>query len=325
MHVITAKNVTEALTLGTMLLREQGVQVAPRGSETLEYPTPVTTVYRNPRERVLFCPERDANPFFHLMESLWIIAGRRDVSWLAKYNSRIKEFSDNGNWFHGAYGYRMRKEDHIDQVAKAIGLLQQDQSTRRAVILIWRPHDIGYNSVDIPCNDCVFLKVREGKLNITVANRSNDMIWGAYGANVVQFSMLQEYIAAHLGLRVGTYRQVSDSFHVYIGKDHPGSKIWEKIQLVRHRPDHYEDGRVWPFTLVQDPTTWDHELEVFMAREGAAVHYDEPFFKEVAAPVARSWSLYKEGRRQDAITATASIGASDWRLACYQWLLRRKG
>ena len=33
------------------------------------------------------------------------------------------------------------------------------------------------------------------KLCMTVCNRSNDMLWGAYGANVVHMSMLQEFVA----------------------------------------------------------------------------------------------------------------------------------
>jgi hypothetical protein len=42
--------------------------------------TPVVTCYSAPTQRVLFSPMRDANPFFHLMEALWMLAGRDDVA-----------------------------------------------------------------------------------------------------------------------------------------------------------------------------------------------------------------------------------------------------
>ena len=51
---------------------------------------------------------------------------------------------------------------------------------------------------EIPCNTAIYFKVREGKLNMTVSNRSNDVIWGTFGANVVHMSILQEYVAYFL-------------------------------------------------------------------------------------------------------------------------------
>src|SRR5271154_5758040 len=62
--------------------------VSPRGMETIEWKGVFITEYEKPDERVLFSQTRDANPFFHFFESLWILAGREDVEFLAQFNPK---------------------------------------------------------------------------------------------------------------------------------------------------------------------------------------------------------------------------------------------
>ena len=49
------------------------------------------------------------------------------------------------------------------------------------------------------------------------------MLWGAYGANAVHMSVLQEYVATALNVSIGTYTQMSDSLHIYENKQ------WKKL------------------------------------------------------------------------------------------------
>ena len=125
MEHIMARNVSDGLFLTKLSLLECGQQENTRNGLVLEFPTPFCVTYSHPTERVLFYPERDANPFFHLMESLWMLAGRNDVEWISKYNKRISQYSDDGKTFHGAYGHRWRNhfkggpkefKDQLDQV-----------------------------------------------------------------------------------------------------------------------------------------------------------------------------------------------------------------
>ena len=67
-----------------------------------------------------------------------------------------------------------------------------------------------------PCNTQIYFWSRNGKLNMTVANRSNDMIWGAYGANAVHMSFLQEYVASMCGVKCGIYTQFTHNLHAYL-------------------------------------------------------------------------------------------------------------
>ena len=82
MHVIRARNVQEALVVGLQDLRRYGVERESRNGPVVVFPEPVTTVCERPEERVLFHCERDANPFFHLFEALWMLAGRNDLAYL---------------------------------------------------------------------------------------------------------------------------------------------------------------------------------------------------------------------------------------------------
>ena len=64
MQYINARNVSEALYLAVQALETTGVEVDTRNGKALEFPYPVTTSYSHSRERVLFYPMRDANPYF---------------------------------------------------------------------------------------------------------------------------------------------------------------------------------------------------------------------------------------------------------------------
>lgn len=330
MYVIHARNVNDALPLGAMLLRNSGISAVSRGIEVIEYPEPVATVYTQPRERVLFHPVRDANPFFHFMEALWIIAGRNDVKWLTRFLPNMADYSDNGLTFHAPYGERLRGyhgEGSADQIATAIALLRAKPDTRQVVLQIWdKELDLGTVSKDIPCNDMVFLKVRKGELHMTVCCRSNDLIWGAYGANVVQFSMLQEYIARMCHVRVGPYTQISDSFHVY-----PTVPFWEHTKHhLAPEFNYYADemNAIKPYDLFHDAENVMLDLErMFHAFDVGTSIYDRQYTTRlmvcVVLPMLRVHDAYRELRMEAALAACNGIAAQDWKLACMQWIQRR--
>lgn len=214
-----------------------------RNGEVLYVEEPVIVSYSHPRERVLFNTARDCNPFLHLYESLWMLAGRNDVAPLAYFAENFKSYSDDGQTLNGAYGYRWRSKEivdpepqspgdvpwvRIDQLDILIKHLRETPNSRRAVLTMWNVEDdlLKINtSRDVCCNTHVYFQIENGVkdglhdvpqfLNMTVCNRSNDAIWGMLGANAVHFSFLQEYVACSLGLDVGTYNQMTNNLHVY--------------------------------------------------------------------------------------------------------------
>ena len=86
---IEVNNVNTAVAQGFQYLVNNGIKSDSRVGKVIVAPGPVCTAYSNPTQRVLFSERRDANPFFHLMESLWMLYGACDLAWPLKFNSRL--------------------------------------------------------------------------------------------------------------------------------------------------------------------------------------------------------------------------------------------
>lgn len=331
MKSIYVRNVHQALPEGLRALELEGIKRNSRNGEVFVFDGPVATCYEKPCERVLFWADRDANPFFHLFESLWMLAGRQDVKFVSQFVKRMISFSDDGKVFHSAYGHRWRKHFDFDQLPKIIAGLKANPDDRRQVLAIWDARtDLSHEGRDLPCNiiACFAISVH-GKLDMTVYNRSNDMIWGAYGANAVHFSVLQEYIAAGIGVEVGRYWQVSNNFHAYLNTYEPIKHLADKAPngFSNSVPCPYEFGTVKPYPMFNTPLDeWEQDLAMFMA-EGPTVGLRDPFFRRVATPM---WYAHLEYRKKtvEGIQAAREImeqcEATDWKLACLDWLDRRE-
>lgn len=327
-HVITVRNVNAALQDGLYWLHVSGLAEASRNGPVLVAPGPVITEYRQPRERVLFSPARNANPFFHFMEALWMLAGRNDVAWIAQYNQRMSTYSDDGEHLHGAYGFRWREWFGLDQLALLVAHLRADPKSRRGVLSMWSPNgDLameggqgGLGSKDLPCNTACYVDLRGGRLNLAVLCRSNDAIWGAYGANAVHFSFLQEYLAMQLRAEVGMLRQYSHNLHVYT--DTFSEEDLGRMRNEKH--DYYEDQGLQTVPLLgegEDFPSWERDLKFFL-ENGRNVGYYTTFFREVATPLEFAWRCYKAGEYAQASTHAQSCVAHDWRAAALGWLDR---
>lgn len=337
MKVIHARNVHQALPEALYQLANEGIDRESRNGPVVVFPEPVTTVYEEPAERVLFWPARDANPFFHLMEALWMLGGRNDVEFVAQYVERMRSFSDDGVTFHGAYGHRWRVHFDRDQLPGIINALRENPEDRRQVLSMWDARvDLGREGKDVPCNlQALFQIDHEGKLVMMVTNRSNDIIWGAYGANAVHFSYLHEYVARSVGVPQGRYYQVSGNFHAYrdvLGKVAelvdcaPDPVLPEEARWAGLCP--YIDARVEPFPLMStDRTVWDADLEMFLD-EGPVLGFRDPFFRRVAVPLRAAHRAYKETKGAARYSAALSIledcEAEDWKLAAQEWIDRRQ-
>lgn len=348
-HIIDAVGVNEAFSKGLTWLHEHGKNMGSRGGTVIVAPGPVITVTRKPMQRVLFSPLRDANPFFHLFESLWMLAGRNDLPWLAQFNQRMSEFSDDGGLTQpAAYGYRWRKHFRYDQLEAIVRHLTEQPNSRRAVLTMWDawPSNTDENNVwqfgdvekafgdgkDVPCNTNCFFQVRDGEyLDMSVQCRSNDAIWGAHGANAVHFSVLLEYMAARLDLIPGVMYQYSFNYHAY---PYNVKYSLEEAALSADDTNAYRIAGAATTPMFDSETVggvWERELAWFMEmaspdrKEGLAPPvFTEPFFVGTALPMLRAWQAHKA---KDYMAATAAITQMaprrDWRLACEMWMAKR--
>lgn len=226
MFTAFASYADQALYNGLRLVLESNPIVSEsRNGPVLRTRMPLTTVYTDPKSRVLFDATRDCNPFLHLFESMWMLQGRRDLAFVEYFTPQMRSYSDDGTTLNGAYGYRWRHHFGLDQIEYIISELK-DPNSRRAHMGMWDarndPKSAQTGTKDVPCNLSIAFDVIENRLNMTVFNRSNDLIWGAYGANLVHMSFLQEYVAQAGGFMIGNYYQVSNNAHIYL--DNPVTK-----------------------------------------------------------------------------------------------------
>ena len=342
MKVISAVNVNDALAKGVDLFNSPinyRTQESRNGT-TMEALSPVTTVYKKPWQRVLFNQARDANPFFHLYESIWMLAGSQDLKKLTHFNAGMANFSDDEKTLNGSYGYRWRQQFGYDQIPRVINMLKNDPDSRRVVLQMWDGVlDLDSSSKDIPCNTNIYFKVRDNKLQMTVCNRSNDMIWGAYGANAVHMSVLQEYVAASLSVEMGPYYQVSDSFHVYQNKE------WDKVKHLTSDPfNTLYNQAIYPdehYPLCSDPGNFISDCQNFiesavpprymagnpeLVETWPAIYggYKNYFFPEVLIPMVQAYLAHKDRKYEKCYDFLAQIKAEDWQQACVQWIKKRE-
>lgn len=186
-------------------------------------------------------PDRKIGYSFMPAEAAWILSGDNRTSTIVPYAKVLAQFSDDGEFFNGAYGPPL-----IDQIPYIIKTLQNDLCSRQAVATIWRQKPGA--SKDIPCTISVQWMVRKMKMGSEtqyqtkygasgptfnfsemlpaderlccfVNMRSSD-IWLGWPYDVFNWSMVSGYLVAHLqkkGAPVGLGMLVlnAGSQHIY--------------------------------------------------------------------------------------------------------------
>ena len=363
------RNVNEAFT-GLVRLFHLGhdtiVRTQSRNGPVMMINEPTLITYTNPRERVLFNGARDANPFLHVYEALWMLAGRNVVAPLAWYAKQFTEYSDDGMKLNDAYGYRWRNGPYLgkgvdyprgkaDQLVQLVAHLKSNPTSRRAVLTMWNVEDDLLKVDDskaVCCNLNVMFALREaivprlsgdlrrdvpvyGKyLDMTVTNRSNDLIWGLLGTNYVAFSFLQEYMATRLGVEVGLYHHFSNNLHCYENTWKPKEWLEDRQQDWYGKGAIREHGLIYhTFPLVRNPVVFDQEVRLFaeyawgpmarMENAGVAERLSEPFLVDVALPLYLAYSAHKDKDYYTALSHLENCVADDWRIAAQNWINRR--
>ena len=315
-------NINELFSDMLYRFKYSGIKVNTRNGPAIRIDEPVLTTIIEPTERVLFFSERDANPIFHLMESIWMLAGRNDVAFLEQFNSTIGQFSDDGERFNAPYGYRMRHHFGFDQLKEIIKHLKADPNSRQAVVQLWDSADFNKSTKDKACNTQLIFAINHGCLDLTVFNRSNDFWWGYCGANPVHFSMIQEFVAIALEVAVGQYFTVSNNLHIY-------TELYDALKYVENPPssevfDAYSNGAVQPSQLYHgDPELFLLECEAFCNDPFKKGGFVNSFFEFVAQPMAMV-AYERKNKISDGKAWAEKISASDWKLAAQIYIMNRE-
>ena len=303
-RIVQVADVDQGLKDLIEIFKADGVKEDSRNGPVLRLDGPTIIEYTDPEKRVVLSALRDANPYFHFMESLWMMAGMNDLRPLLKYNPGMANYSDDGKTLRGtAYGHRWRRtffevtsnefSRPVDQLEEAV-LELRNRSSRRVVISMWDPREISRNvlrvSKDVPCNLQILLSVQAGTdnvLDVTVTNRSNDLIYGCLGSNVFHFSFLHEIMAQSCKMEIGKYYQFSNNLHIYT-ENEVAKRCLEGI-ADEHNPSR-------SYQLLSDGC----ELSVFTPlAQISSVVYQNPGWEETrlgtaVKPLIDSYDLFKK-------------------------------
>jgi hypothetical protein len=191
---------------------------------------------------------------------------------------------------------------------------------------MWDPEtDLGRQGKDLPCNLTATFQINvDGALDLSVFNRSNDIIWGCYGANAVHFSFLLEYMARWIGVPVGRYSQISINWHGYLETFKP---LAEKKDLIQADP--YTLGEVRPLTLPDD-APYDNRIQEALARidRQELYGYKDEFWKTTSTLLFAHelWRTLAAPEKYDRpLWMIRSLDQKiDFVRGCREWLERRR-
>ncbi|MCA1806481.1 MAG: thymidylate synthase [Actinobacteria bacterium] len=299
------------LRRGIELLNENASLYDTRNGKAMAMDRPIMVELLNPRKRIINSPIRKANPYFHVFEAIWMFAGWRDVEPLLSYNSGMANYAEPAGYIHGAYGMRWRNTFGHDQIEFVVNELKHRPNSRQAVMAMYDPALDQHSELrDRPCNTHIYFRVVEGCLDMLVCNRSNDLVWGMAGSNIVHMTMLHELIAMALGYEVGIYRVVTNNLHAY-------EQHFPMLEQFANK-DGYEDlACVQLLRLSEDYQHFLSDCEAMVRGENETVR--TWWAKTVGVPMI----LAHEQRKAGDITAEKdmanSIDCPAIRGACLDW------
>lgn len=217
--------------------------------------TNLTMVLTNPAARMVFSRARKVNYEFAMKLAIWIINGDSDAEYLLGINPNAASYLNNTSdkEFDTAYGPRF-----LRQVNKIVAELERNIYSRRCVIQILNENDQSLLGTDTkteyPCTNSLTFLIRDGKLDMYVDMRSNNMVTTVV-YDVFVFTLIQELMLAKLklpgDLELGTYTHRITSAHIYendmewaesIVKDCHGESKTLFIKRQPPKPETASDG-----------------------------------------------------------------------------------
>lgn len=151
--------------------------------------------------------------FSSLGELFWYWSASDRLDHISFYIKKYEEESLDGETVPGAYGPRLFNMGGVNQIREVVSILKKKPSTRRAVIQLYSASDFG-SKVSPPCTCTLQFLIRNGRLNLIVSMRSND-VWFGFPHDVFAFTMIQEIVCRKVGVELGEYIHSVGSLHLY--------------------------------------------------------------------------------------------------------------
>lgn len=182
----------------------------------------VTLTLLNPDNSIVTLEPRKLSMKYVAAETLWYLLGDPDVTIIGSYAKLWNDISDTANKANSNYGHHAFYQKLMNgktQFQYVIEKLREDMHTRKAVINFNQLNHKAWNPKDFPCTMYAHFTIRHNYLNMYIAMRSNDLIYG-YSNDAPFFSLLHRIVFRVLEktyptLKLGFYVHFTNSMHVY--------------------------------------------------------------------------------------------------------------
>lgn len=167
-----------------------------------------------------------------IVELLWFLQGRTDVTWLKERGCNIwNEWATEEGDLGPVYGKQWRSwacpdGSTIDQISQVIEQIKTKPYSRRLIVSAWNPADLPDESISpqenvrqgrmalAACHTLFQFYVAEGKLSCQLYQRSADLFLGV-PFNIASYALLTHMIAQQCDLGVGDFVHTFGDCHLY--------------------------------------------------------------------------------------------------------------
>lgn len=167
-----------------------------------------------------------------IVELLWFLQGRTDVTWLQERGCKIwNDWATAEGELGPVYGKQWRSwacpdGSTIDQISEVVAQIKAKPSSRRLIVSAWNPADLPDESISpqanaeqgrmalAACHTLFQFYVAEGKLSCQLYQRSADLFLGV-PFNIASYALLTHMVAQQCGLQVGDFVHTFGDCHLY--------------------------------------------------------------------------------------------------------------
>ena len=172
----------------------------------------------DPMDNKIINKERNWKQDYAEAEWQWYLSGDRSIYKLEDIYGKVpeiwKRMANEIGHVNSNYGWQWKRNDQLDSI---IYQLKNNKDTRQAAISIYDAKECDTYINDTPCTYAVQFTILNGRLDMAVVMRSNDL-WYGFCNDQYCFSMLQKMIADELKIEIGTYYHFAHNMHLYNDK-----------------------------------------------------------------------------------------------------------
>ena len=204
------KNADEAFNFYYGVIPYEGERVETHFPERYSWLT-----IENPLDRMITNEARNFNVEYAEAEWQWYLSGEPTIDTLGSIYGKIPKIWQKMADEHGKVNSNYGAQCEIGwQLDKVVAMLKNNPNTRQAAISIYDGKEISSYKYDTPCTYAIQFTVLNGKLNMCVTMRSNDL-WFGFCIDQYCFSKLQELVSERTGYEIGTYYHFAHNLHLY--------------------------------------------------------------------------------------------------------------